>query len=159
MALGDGETRRQSVVSGGARRQRRQCKGEEGGALASASASASVRGRKLDHLSAGRKGSTGLGDGEERQTRRGKKGKGKGAGREGGGARWRGRNIPSDGDGERGGAGSAGEGREGEKGEKIRERRKKRRGGKNIPKNKDGKKNFVSIFRDGIFSSLFRDRK
>ena len=42
----------------------------------------------------------------------------KGAGEEGGGARWRGRNIPSNGGGERGSAGSAGEGREGEKGEK-----------------------------------------
>ena len=61
------------------------------------------------------------------QTRRGRKEKGKG-----GGARWRERNIPSNGGGERGDAGSVGEGREGEKGEKDKaekeknERRKKK---------------------------------
>ena len=54
------------MVSGGVRRQRRQLKGEEGGAAASASVSA--RGRKHDRASAGRKGSTGVGGGEERQT-------------------------------------------------------------------------------------------
>ena len=112
MALGDRETRRRSVVSGGARRRRRQRKGEEGGAVASASAWA--RGRKLDRAStAGKRGKC---DREER---------------EGGGARWRGRNILLDGGGERGGAGTAGEGREGEKGEKNKgEKEKKERGGK-----------------------------
>ena len=77
-----------------------------------------MRGRKPDRASAGRKGSTGVGDGEEMQTRRGRKGKGKGVDGEEGDARWRGRNIPLDGGRERDGAGSAGEGREGEIGEK-----------------------------------------
>ena len=157
MALSDGETRRRSVVSGGARRRRRQRKGEEGGAAASKSAWA--RGSKPDRVSEGRKESTGVGGGEERYTRMGRKGKGKGAGGEGGDALWWGRNIPLDGGGERGGVGSAGEGREGEKGEKIKERRKRMRGGKNIPKNRDGK-GIQSLFRDGKqIPSLFRDRK
>ena len=44
--------------------------------------------RKQDHASAGRKGSTGVDDGEERQMQRGRKGKEKGAGGE-----WRGRKV------------------------------------------------------------------
>ena len=69
------------------------------------------------------------------QTPRGRKEKGKGAGREGGGAWWRGRNIPSDGSEERGGEGFAGEGREGEKGEKDKgEKEKKERRKKNPEK-------------------------
>ena len=51
------------------------------------SAWAWTRGRKSDRASAGRKGSTSVDEGEERQTRRGRKGKMKGAGGE-----WRGRN-------------------------------------------------------------------
>ena len=120
-------------------------------------AAASARGRKPDRSSAGRKGSTGVGGGEERQTRRGRKGKGKGADGLGGGARWRRRNILSDDGGERGDAGSAGEGREGEKGEKDKgKKEKKEMGKKNIPKNRDGK-GISSLFRDINFPSLFRD--
>ena len=59
---------------------------------------------------------------------------------------WRGRNIPSDGGGERGGAGSAGEGREGEKGEKDKGKKEKKEREKNIPKNIDGKQ-ILSLFR------------
>ena len=73
------------MVSGGARRQRWQRKGEEGGAAASESAWA--RGRKGEQRRRSRRGKgeeagSHVG-GEERQTRRGRKGKGKGAGGEG----------------------------------------------------------------------------
>ena len=66
------------------------------------------------------------------QTRREEREKGRGpAGR--GPARWRGRNISSDGGGERGGVCSVGEGREGEKGEKDKREKEKKEREKKYP--------------------------
>ena len=100
----------------------------------------------------------------------GKKGKREGGRRGGGGARGSGGGISCRTAKWRGAAqvlpARAGNGR---KGKKIKERRKRRRGGENIPKNREGK-GIPSLFRDGKkipslkletekISPLFRDGK
>ena len=135
MALGDGETRRRSMVSSGARRWRRR-----GGRGAPASV-AGKRGRR---------------DGEEREKGMGPAGRG--AAHDGGGGisyrtavgRGAAQVLPA-----RGG--------KGRKGKKIKERRKRMRGGgggEEISKKNRDRKGIPSLFRDGKqILSLFRDRK
>ena len=111
---GEQRHRRRRVRGGG-----RQIARRRGGRGAPASA-AGKRGRR---------------DGEERE-------KGMWPAERGDGARLRGRNIPSDGSGERGDAGSAGQGRVGEKGEKDKGGKERKVLGEEISRKIETKKGF-----------------